>query len=208
MIGKVRRFAAVGAVALALLGVTATAAHAASTHAAVAAAAHPAVGYSVQGWTRASSGLSVRSGPGAGFPALGSLPYNTQVTVYFYEAGSNVSGDPYWDVIIYGNQYGFISDYWTYTGGDITGQVADFDFTTGVAKDPGGLTVYSGAGTGSVRGSIPDNAFVPEVECRAAGPSVGGDTYWDYVVYGSASGYVADYWLYTGTDITTQVPLC
>lgn len=205
MIGRIRRLAAVVAVAAALLGIGTTSAQAATTRTAVA---HPAVGYSVQGWARASSGLSVRSGPGAGFPSLGSLPYNTEVTIYFYENGSNVSGDSYWDVIIYGNQYGFISDYWTYTGGNITGQVSNWEFTTGVAKDPSGLNIYASPGTGPVQGSIPNNAFVPQVNCYTTGPSVGGDSYWDYVDYGSASGYVSDYWLYTGTNITTQVTHC
>lgn len=74
MIGRIRRFAAVAAVAVALLGISTTTAQATTTRTTVA---HPAVGYSVQGWARASSGLSVRSGPGTGFLSLGSLPYNT-----------------------------------------------------------------------------------------------------------------------------------
>lgn len=157
--------------------------------------------------TSEASGLNIRSGPFTGFTSVGSMPYKSTATVYCYLPGSDVNGDSYWDYIDYAGSSGYVSDYWLYTGGAITGQVSQCTDVPGQARESGGLPMYSSNGSGTVNGVMPYDA-VGLVECYVTGPSVGGDDDWDLIGYGGAYGYVSDYWLYTGTDITRQVEPC
>lgn len=60
----------------------------------------------------------------AGFtPAGGSVAYGATVLVVCYESGVNVDGDDLWDdVWANGQNLGLVSDYWLYTGADVTKQ--------------------------------------------------------------------------------------
>jgi hypothetical protein len=69
-----------------------------------------------------------------------------------------------------------------------------------------GLNIRSGPGqTGTqILGSLPYQQW-GTVYCYYTGTYVYGDPYWDYGFYNGIWGYVADYYLNTGGDITTQV---
>jgi hypothetical protein len=162
--------------------------------------------------TNAAGGLHVRQGPGYGFASLGSLPYDTHVTIYYYEEGA--AGGPgkkpndYWDVIEYNGQYAFLPDYWVLTpsDGDVTKVVHDFYVTTGIAVETVGLPLDSSPGSGQIA-TIPDGS-VNWALCYSTGPAELGDSNWDLVIYGNITGYVPDEYLYTGTNITVQLKPC
>jgi uncharacterized protein YraI len=169
------------------------------------------------GQAKAPNGLTIRSGPGAGFNAEGTLAYNASITVDCYSYGSDVNGDYWWDSYhtSSGGPY-YVSDYWLYTGGDITGQVDScetdhYNETPGIAQESGGLPYYDdyrdgyAAGTGPQEGSLAYGRQV-NVECYRQDSS---GTLWDDVFLGTSGGqivtaYVLDAYLYTGGDVTKQ----
>jgi hypothetical protein len=175
----------------------------------VTAGTASAVASSVPGYGRAPNGLT--------FSAEGTLAYNQEITVDCWSNGSNVNGDTYWDS--YHTSSGairWVSDYWLYTGGTITGQVpsceaAHDNETPGIAEKSGGLPYYYDfqygydAGTGPQEGTLADGAYV-WVTCYATDSS---GNLWDDVVVSTSGGvissaYVSDAWLYTGGNITGQ----
>lgn len=177
----------------------------------------PAWASTVQGWARPGAGqtLAVRDGPGTGFDEVSTLSNNQEVTVYCYAAGSSVNGDSYWDAT---SNNTFVSDYWLYTGGNITSQVPPctsyFGTTPGIAVDPAGLPVYvSGPGSGYNNETLYDGEYITTVVCWTTGPTVNGSNRWDRILVpdlltGDYLAYVSDYWLYTGGDISLQVSHC
>ena len=165
---------------------------------------------SVPGWTRSPGGLNVRFGPGSGFPSLGTLAYNTQVSVIGYQTGEDVNGDSYWDAVNYGGNLAFLSDYWVYTAGNINQQVGQLRFTRGVGRYPNGFPIFfpnpfAGPNPADVR--LPYGGLV-SVICILPGPPIGGSRIWDRVQYRNITGSVADYYLYTGGAVYKQVPVC
>lgn len=172
----------------------------------------------VTGVAKAPNGLTIRNGPGAGFNAVGTMAYNQSATVVCYAFGSDVNGDPYWDSLQVSSGHPvYVSDYWLDTGGNITGQVPSCESlfsaeTPGIAKEPGGLPAYQNPGADPLGVSLTyGNTYT--VVCYNTGPSVNGDSLWDNVVVSIGGGvvnfgYVADYWLYTGGDVTKQTVHC
>jgi hypothetical protein len=82
----------------------------------------------IGGTAKAPAGLSIRSGPGTNYGAVGQMPYNSTGTVYCYATNADpnhgiINGDPYWDQIVSSHGTGYVSDYWLYTGGNINQQV-------------------------------------------------------------------------------------
>jgi hypothetical protein len=79
---------------------------------------------------------------------------------------------------------------------------------SGTAKAPAGLNIRNAPNTGAgIVGSMPYNSS-GTVYCYSTGSNVNGDSYWDYIDYNGTSGYVSDYWLYTGGNINNQVDPC
>jgi hypothetical protein len=78
----------------------------------------------------------------------------------------------------------------------------------GDGEAPAGLNIRSGPGTGyGVKGTLPYEAG-GTVICWATGTPVNGNDNWDDIVSPYGSGYVSDYWLYTGGNIQGQVEEC
>ena len=84
----------------------------------------------------------------------------------------------------------------------------------GTAKAPAGLTIRNGKGTNSSSTGhvMPYNA-TGTVYCYATDTNaqygvINGDPYWDEIVSSYGTGYVSDYWLYTGGNIYQQVDPC
>lgn len=70
-------------------------------------------------------GVNVRSGPGTNYRIVGSVPNRQPVSVYCYQLGTNINGNPYWDYVPtlgFGDN-AFIADAFVYTGADINTQV-------------------------------------------------------------------------------------
>jgi hypothetical protein len=78
----------------------------------------------VAGQSYGNPSLNIRNGPGTGYAWVGSMPYLTWGTVYCYGVGTNVNGNDYWDYIDYNGTWGYVSDYFLYTGGNINSQVS------------------------------------------------------------------------------------
>ncbi len=74
---------------------------------------------SVNGYVWATDGLYVHSGPGTGYSHVGLLYYHTWATVGCWAVGNAIGGNPYWDWI----GWGWVPDYWFYTGATINQQV-------------------------------------------------------------------------------------
>ena len=158
--------------------------------------------------TSKGSPLNIREGSGTGFPSTGSMPYDSTGTVFCYLLGSDVSGDAYWDYVDYGGTWGFVSDYWLYTAGDITSQVPGCDTVKGQARDSNGLAIYQQAEAGSIVGSMPYGS-ITDVSCFTIQTfSDGTQAYWDYVDYNGVTGFVDDRLLYTGRNIDSQIGEC
>lgn len=78
----------------------------------------------------------------------------------------------------------------------------------GDGEAPAGLNIRSGPGTGyGSKGTLPYEAG-GTVICWATGTPVNGNSNWDDIVSPYGSGYVSDYWLYTGGNIQGQVEEC
>jgi hypothetical protein len=78
----------------------------------------------------------------------------------------------------------------------------------GTVEATAGLHIRSGPGTGySIVGTMP-YLSTGTVVCWASGTNVNGNSYWDDLGSAYGSGYVADYYLYTGGNITGQVDPC
>ena len=103
-----------------------------------------------------------------------------------------------------------MSDYWVLTtaGSDITQLIGKLLVTPGIAEQPGGLSMVTSPAGGTQITTIPDGTLTGGSSCYVMGPSVSGNNYWDFVSYGGQTGYVPDYWFYTGTDITEQIEQC
>lgn len=83
---------------------------------------------------------------------------------------------------------------------------------TGTAEGIGGVNIRSGPGTGySIVGSMA-NQSTGTVDCYKTGTNINGDSYWDDIttIQGGHfySGFVSDYYLYTGGNINQQVDPC
>jgi hypothetical protein len=79
---------------------------------------------------------------------------------------------------------------------------------TGYGEAPAGLNIRQGPGTGyPVAGAIPDGDSVT-TWCWHVGTDVNGDSFWDFVTGPYGTGYVSDYWLYTGGNIDQQLYSC
>lgn len=78
----------------------------------------------------------------------------------------------------------------------------------GTAWPSNGLNIRSGPYTGdSVVGTMPHNG-TGTVFCYTTGTDINGDSYWDHINSSWGTGYVADYYLYTGGNINQQVDHC
>ncbi|KUL38828.1 hypothetical protein ADL22_16290 [Streptomyces sp. NRRL F-4489] len=88
-LSQIRRGAAAVASAALLCGVL-------GAGPAAAAAPPPGAHGTYQGRVIAKTGLVLRSGPGTGYRAVGSLPYGTVVTLVCKVNGQNVGGNPRW----------------------------------------------------------------------------------------------------------------
>ena len=78
----------------------------------------------------------------------------------------------------------------------------------GTAEAPAGLNIRSGPGTGySIVGSMPYHSTTT-VFCFRTGTSVNGNSFWDSIAFNGVTGYVSDYWLFTGGNIDGQVDPC
>lgn len=78
----------------------------------------------------------------------------------------------------------------------------------GTVEATAGLHIRSGPGTGySIVGTMPYQS-TGTVVCWATGTNVNGNTNWDELGSAYGSGYVADYYLFTGGNIQSQVDPC
>ena len=70
--------------------------------------------------------------------------------------------------------------------------------------------IRSGPGTGYSILNMAANQQNVTVWCYASGTVVNGNPYWDYLTdpANGTTGYIADALVYTGGDVTTQVPHC
>lgn len=80
----------------------------------------------IAGESVASPYLTVRDEPSRDFGSVvGSLPYGTwgRAFCWYYNPHDMPGGDPYWDYGYYNGTWGWVADYYLYTGGDITTQI-------------------------------------------------------------------------------------
>jgi surface antigen len=70
--------------------------------------------------------------------------------------------------------------------------------------------IRSGPGTGYSTLNVAANQQSVTVWCYATGTVISGNPYWDYLTdpANATTGYIADALVYTGGDITTQLPHC
>jgi hypothetical protein len=168
-----------------------------------------------------SGGANVRGyWGGLGASVIGHANNGDQVTVSCYVSSDAIDGDPYWDLVTDpsgdpSGVQGFVTDAYVDTGADITTQV---DYC-GIIEGIGGVNVRDrwGGFTSPVIGHA-NNQDQVTVNCYLKEDTVNGDPYWDliddpngyYVPSGTAGveGFVADAYVDTNGDITTQVPEC
>jgi hypothetical protein len=77
---------------------------------------------------------------------------------------------------------------------------------TGTVWPSNGLNIHSGSPTGAVFDVLPYN-YSNNTDCYTTGPVIHGNPYWDSIWDSRAgrTGWVSDYYLYTGGNIYNQV---
>ena len=160
--------------------------------------------------------LNLRAGPNGSTALVGCIPVNTTIDIDCTAAGNAVTG-PYgtetlWDHTTYAGKSGYVADAWVYTG--TNGPVAP----SCSAPQPTGRILISPClnlragpnGSTALIGCIPQNTTI-DIQCTAQGNAVTGpygtETIWDRTTYNGVAGYVADAWVYTGTN-SAVAPAC
>lgn len=157
--------------------------------------------------------LKLRQGPSTSAGQVGCVPPQTVITIDCTAYGDSVTG-PYgastlWDHTDYGGAAGFVSDAWVYTGtpnpvASACGGGGGSQTGSGtIVADPC-LHLRSGPDTSAASlACIPKGTSVT-IYCTTSGPAqtgpYGTSSVWDRTVYGGATGYVSDAWVYTGTN--------
>ena len=160
--------------------------------------------------------LNLRAGPNGSTALVGCIPVNTTIDIGCTATGNAVTG-PYgtetlWDHTTYAGKSGYVADAWVYTG--TNGPVAP----SCSAPQPTGRILISPClnlragpnGSTALIGCIPQNTTI-DIQCTAQGNAVTGpygtETIWDRTTYNGVAGYVADAWVYTGTN-SAVAPAC
>jgi uncharacterized protein YraI len=160
--------------------------------------------------------LNLRAGPNGSTSLVGCIPVNTTINIDCTASGNAVTG-PYgtetlWDHTTYNGTAGYVADAWVYTG--TNGPVAP----SCSAPKPAGRILISPClnlrkgpnGSTALIGCIPHNTVV-DIQCTAQGNAVTGpygtETIWDRTTYNGTIGYIADAWVYTGTN-SAVAPAC
>jgi len=160
--------------------------------------------------------LNLRAGPNGSTSLVGCIPVNTTINIDCTASGNAVTG-PYgteslWDHTTYNGTAGYVADAWVYTG--TSGPVAP----SCSAPRPTGRILISSClnlrqgpnGSTALIGCIPHNTVI-NIQCTAKGNAVTGpygtETIWDRTTYNGTTGYVADAWVYTGTN-SAVAPAC
>ena len=160
--------------------------------------------------------LNLRAGANGNTRLVGCIPVNTTIGIDCTAQGNAVTG-PYgtetiWDHTSYNGTAGYVADAWVYTGKN--GPVAP---ACGAAQPTGRILIapclnLRAGPNGNTRlvGCIPQNTMI-NIQCTAQGNAVTGpygtETIWDRTTYNGTTGFVADAWVYTGTN-SAAAPSC
>jgi hypothetical protein len=161
------------------------------------------------GWTVQTGGanLNLRSGPGTGYPVIGSLANGTTVHVYCTEWGTTVRGNSSWDYLGGGR---FAADALIYTGADMSAPLCSDAHQSTMEIDP------TGTCGGSLGGGAAGVFFTKAADWYEYVPSYHGCTPHDpryYWTGGNGVQVSGDYfqWLYYAgayatCDIKAYIP--